>query len=124
MELVRPKTIDETSGRSSSVLVPETPVAESSKTDLEKLKRPAAESETQKTLGETSGRSGAGSSQAANGETGNDADKTGATPENNADQSPATKSDGSTTDSDVVPNVDMPDDEPSRTGDENAADRT
>jgi hypothetical protein len=88
MELVQPKATDETSGRENSILVPETPSpAETSKTDLEKLRRPEDGSQEQKPLVETSGRS-----------------------ESEIPQ--------------VVPKVAMPDIEPSRTGDENAAERT
>lgn len=80
MEVVTPMTkpLDETSGRSKSVLVND----DDAETNLQKLRRPEGE----KTLKETSGREAATEAN--------------------------------------VPSVEMPEDEPSETGDEKAADRT
>jgi hypothetical protein len=118
LQLVRPKTLDETSGRAKSILVPETPpVAESAQTELQKLTRPDGEAETAdgesesgKQLEETSGRTekenAGGQSQADSGGESNPPAK---------ESKPA---------GDLVPHVSMPEVQPSQTGDENAAERT
>lgn len=119
LELVRPKSLEETSGRSNSVLVPETPASATPQTELGKLDRPEDETGHQKTLDETSGRT-----EKENAENQSQVD-----PNEGSDPAQPTNDDSgagneSTESRDVVPAVTMPEVEPSRTGDENAAERT
>ena len=102
-ELVKPKATAETSDREKSVLEPE-PIP-GNESDLQKLERPDADEGIRKTPVETTDRTEKGNAEST--DAGNDAGNDDATQPNNGG----------------VPKVEMPDDAPTHSGDEQAADR-